>query len=125
MQQSKAQAIPHIHPCFPNCAILRVIVTGCFLMSAAGCAHRTAEHAPAPSKPPAIEKHLSPDATQAPHVEQPDKPRGVERKSKEKKSTAATDKIPDKRLEQPEESSSDTFVPPPPLKPPTFGGAGG
>lgn len=125
MQQDETQAIHHPHPSLLNFARLRVIVTACFMLYASGCAHQAAERTPAPKKPPVIEKQVLPVATQAPQVEQPAKPRAVERKSKEKKSTAATDRIPGKKLEQPEEPSSDTFVPPPPLKPPTFGGAGG
>ena len=125
MQQDTTQSIPHHPPYHLIFARLRVIVPTCCLLYAAGCAHQTAERMPAPPKPPAIEKQVLPDATRAPLGDHPDKARAVERKSKEKKSTAVTDKIPDKKLEQAEEPGSDTFIPPPPLKPPTFGGAGG
>ncbi len=125
MPQDETQATHHPSPGLLNFAHPRLVVAACCLLYAAGCAHQTAERTPVPQKPPVIEKPVLPEATQAPQVEQPDKARAVERKTKEKKSTAVTDKLPDKKLEQPEEPSSDTFVPPPPLKPPTFGGAGG
>ncbi len=125
MRQDETQTNPHPDSCLLNFARLRLIVPACFLLYVAGCAHQTPDRTPAPQKPPVMEKQVSPGASQAPNVEQPEKPRAVEKKSKEKKSTAASDRIPDKKLEQLEEPSSDTFVPPPPLKPPTFGGAGG
>lgn len=125
MEQYKAQDNPRTHPCLLNFASLRVIATACFIMHAAGCAHQTAGRTPVPQKSPAMEKQAAPGAIQPSRLEQPDKARTVERKSKEKKPTASTDKIPDKKEEQPEEISSDTLIPPPPLKPPTFGGAGG
>jgi len=75
-----------------------------------------------------VEKQTSPGSSQSSRTEQSDKAKTVEKKSpvlKEKKSTASTDNSPGKKPDQSEESSTDTFAPPAPLKPPTFGGAGG
>lgn len=99
---------------------LGLIAAVCLVLHSAGCAHHAADHGPAPQKHQATDKQAPPAATQ-----QPDKARTVEKKPKEKKPAASADKASDKKLEQPEESGTDTFVPPPPLRPPAFGGAGG
>jgi len=72
-----------------------------------------------------VEKHAAPGTEPPLRTEQPDKTMAVEKKSpvqKEKKSPAAIEKNP---VKKPEEPKTDTFVPPSPVKPPTFGGAGG
>ena len=128
MHQHEIQALFHpvLHlRCFAG---LRVIATACFMMHAVGCAHQTTEQAPSSHKSPTVEKQSAPGSAQPSRLEQQDKAKTTDKKSpapKEKKSTASTDKTPGKKLEQSEESSTDTFAPPAPLKPPTFGGAGG
>jgi len=99
---------PLCHPRYH--AALGLIVTACFIMQAVGCVHQSASSAP-PSR-----------------IEQSDKAKTVEKKSpiqKEKRSAASVEKSPGKKPEQLEEPNPDAFTPPPPLKPPTFGGAGG
>jgi hypothetical protein len=69
-----------------------------------------------------------PAAAIPPSLEQSNKTKSVESKPRvprEKKSLVPAEKNLDKKLEQTQEPSSDTFAPPPPLRPPTFGGAGG
>ena len=99
------------------------------MMQVIGCAHKPAEQAPAKHKPPAAESQVPPTPQQqAPRVELPGKARPVEKKLpalKEKSLAPSTSRTPEKKLDPQEESGSDTLVPPPPLKPPTFGGAGG
>ena len=125
MQERKGSAMPHIPPVRLFIPGLRVMAPACILLLVVGCAHQTAERTPASQKSPVMEKQASPAATQPSRMEQPDKAKTVEKKSRDKKSTTSTDSTPDKKMEQPEEASADTFVPPPPLRPPTFGGAGG
>jgi hypothetical protein len=97
-----------------------LVAAVCLMLHSAGCAHHSADRGPVPQKHQTIEKQASPAATQ-----QPDKARTVEKKPKEKTPAASADKASEKKLEQPEESGTDPFVPPPPLRPPSFGGAGG
>jgi hypothetical protein len=128
MYQHEPQDIPRTAPRVRYLASLRVFATACFMMQAVGCAYQATEQTPSPHKSPTAEKPAPPGSAQPSRIEQSDKAKTVEKKSpaaKEKKSTAATDKTPGKKLDQPEESATDTFAPPPPLKPPTFGGAGG
>lgn len=109
-------------------ASLQVIAAACFMMQATGCVHRAAEEPSAPQRSRAVEKQAPSGSTQTPHVEQPEKARAAEKKSpvlKDKKSATSAGKAPGRKSDQPEESPTDTFVPPPPLKPPAFGGAGG
>jgi len=109
MRHKSPATLPHPihHPRYH--AALGLIVTACFMLQAIGCAHSTTEQTPSPSK-----------STTKGKAEQPDNTKAVE-----KKSSAATDNTPGKKQELPGKSSTDTFAPPPPLKPPTFGGAGG
>lgn len=125
MQDHKGQVFPYALPSLLTFSGLRAVAAACFIFYAFGCMHQPVERTSAPTKSPAMEKQASPGARQPSRLEQPDKARTVEKKSKEKKSAASTDTMPGKKLEQEEESSADTLVPPPPLKPPTFGGAGG
>ena len=104
---------------------LRIFATTCFMMQAVGSIQQTAEHTSTPSKSPGVEKHATPDTGQPSRMEQSDKTKSVEKKppaQKEKKSPVVIEKNP---IKKPEEPKTDTFAPPPPLKPPTFGGAGG
>ncbi len=102
-----------------NLAHLRLVLTACFLMQATGCVHGTAEQAPAPRKSPIAEKQAVP-AQQPQRTEQFEKAKAVE-----KKPAALQEKKPGKKPEQSDESIPDLLAPPPPLKPPNFGGAGG
>lgn len=125
MHPHQPQGLPRTAPRLRYFSSLRVFATACFMMQAVGCIHQTAERAPAPSKSPGVEKSAAPDAGQPSRLEQSDKTQAVEKKlplQKEKKSPVAIEKNP---VKKPERSSTDTFAPPPPLKPPTFGGAGG
>lgn len=95
------------------------LVATCFIVQTVGCLHHAPEQTSSPDKPAA--EIPSPP-------EQPGKTKSVESKprvSREKKSLAPAEKQFDKKLKQPQEPSTDTFAPPPPLRPPTFGGAGG
>lgn len=96
-------------------AALGLLVTACFMLQVIGCAHSTTEQTPSPSK-----STTKGSSQQPARAGQPDSTKAVE-----KKSSAAADSTPGKKLEQSEKSNPDTFAPPPPLKPPTFGGAGG
>ena len=98
---------------------LRFLIVTCFIVQTAGCLHHAPEQTSSPHKPAAA-------IPSSP--EQPGKTKSVESKprvSREKKSLVPAEKNQDKKLEQTQEPSTDTFVPPPPLRPPTFGGAGG
>ena len=138
MHQHKSQTLPP-HPALYARCCLRLFVVTVFMLLAVGCLHQPPEQ-PTPSRTiPAVEKRTTPASTPSvpsagspaqpqPRVEQPDKSKTGEKKSpntKEKKATASTDRGPSKKLERAEEPSADTFAPPPPTKPPTFGGAGG
>jgi hypothetical protein len=106
---------------------LRVLATAYFMVHAVGCVHQPTEQMPSPHKSPTLEKPSSPVSAPS-RIEQPDRAKTVEKKPstlKEKKSTASAEKKPGKKPEQPEEPDTDTFTPPPPLRPPIFGGAGG
>lgn len=130
--------MPHIEPMTPPHALpnpgdltnLRLALTACFLMQAAGCVHGTAEQAPAPTKPSNVGKQAAPaSAVSAPPGGPPQQPAHAEQfekaKTAERKLPAIKEKKSDKKSEQSQESNTDEFIPPPPLKPPTFGGAGG
>lgn len=111
-----------------HAAVFRALAAACFVMQAAGCAHEAAERPAPPQKSRAGEKPSAPAAPQAPRAEQTDKSKTAEKKpavSREKKPAASADRPSGRKPEQAEESSADTFAPPPPLRPPTFGGAGG
>lgn len=98
---------------------LRFLVVTCFIVQTVGCLHRAPEQTSSPHKPA---------AAIPPPPEQPNKAKSVESKprvSREKKSLVPAEKNPDKKLEQTQDPNTDIFVPPPPLRPPTFGGAGG
>lgn len=125
MQEHKGQVLPYILPSLLTFSGFRLIGAACFILYTVGCVHQPVERTSAPKPPPTIEKQASPNVTQPPRVDQPDKAKSVEKKSKGRKSAASTDTTPGKKLEQEEESGADTLVPPPPLRPPTFGGAGG
>ena len=128
MHQHELQASPYTTPLLRCFASLRVLATACFMMQAVGCVHQSADHAPSPQKSPTVEKQASPNAAQPSRMEQSDKAQTIDKKSsiqKEKRSAASTEKNPGKKPEQPEEQNPEAFTPPPPLKPPTFGGAGG
>lgn len=128
MHQYELQGSPYTTPRFRYFASLRVLATACFMMHAVGCVHQSANQAPSAPKSPTVEKQASPSAAQPSRMEQSDKSKTIEKKSsiqKEKRSTASAEKNPGKKPEQPEEQSPEVFTPPPPLKPPTFGGAGG
>lgn len=106
-------------------ASLSFLVVTCFIVQTAGCMMRATEQTSSPPKSSTTDKQ--PVAT--PHPADPSgKAKSVEKKTpiaKEKKSPASAETKPGKKPEQPAESSADTFAPPPPLRPPTFGGAGG
>ena len=126
--QHEPQLIPSTVLHLRYSASLRLLATAYFMMHAVGCVHQPAEQTTSPHKSPAMEKPASPASIQPSHIEQPDKTKSAEKKPallKEKKSTASAEKKLDKGPEQPEEPNPDTFAPPPPLKPPKFGGAGG
>jgi flagellum-specific peptidoglycan hydrolase FlgJ len=109
-------------------ASLRVLATAYFMMHAIGCVHQSTEQTSSSHKSPTVEKPASPVSTQPPRIEQLGKTKSAEKKPstlKEKKSTASAEKSPNEKPEQPEEPDTDTLVPPPPLRPPIFGGAGG
>jgi hypothetical protein len=98
---------------------LRFLVVTCFIVQIVGCMHHATEQTSSPHKPAAAIPSPS---------EQPSKTKSVESKPRvprEKKPSVAAEKYPDKKPEQPQEPSTDTLVPPPPLRQPTFGGAGG
>lgn len=101
----------------------------CCLLQAPGCMHRPPEPttpAPQPTtadKPGAFRPTAGPQA-----VEQSEKDKPSDKRpsaQKEKKTAVSAEKKPGKQPEQPNESGPDMPAPPPPLKPPTFGGAGG
>lgn len=121
--------MPHPAPPFRYLAGFHVLATACVMMQVIGCAHRPAEQTPAAHKPPTAGTQVPPSSQQqSPRVEHPGKAKTVEKKPpalKEKKAGSSTSTPSDRKLEQPEGAGSDTFIPPPPLKPPTFGGAGG
>lgn len=125
VHSGRAPGNPAALSCFPNRAGLGLLAVVCLVLHSTGCAHQPADHGPVPQKPHAIEKQAPPAATQQPRIEQPDKAKTAEKKSREKKPVASPDKASDTKPEQPTESSTDTFVPPPPQRPPSFGGAGG
>jgi len=117
--QHESQTIP---PTVRQCryyAGIRVLATAYFMMHTAGCVHHPTEQTPSSHKSPAMEKSASPASAPA-RIEQPGKAKIVE-----KKPATLIEKKSDKKPEQPEEPGTDTFTPPPPLRPPIFGGAGG
>ena len=106
-------------------ASLSFLVATCFIVQTIGCMHQAPEQTPSPRKSSTTDKQ--PSVTQR-SADPSGKAKSVERRipvAKEKKSPASSEAQPDAKLEQPEESNADTFAPPPPLRPPTFGGAGG
>jgi hypothetical protein len=106
---------------------LRVLATAYFMVHTVGCVHQSTEHTPSSHKSPTMEKPASP-ASAPSRIEQSDRAKTVEKKPatlKEKKSAASAEKKAGKKPEQPEEAGTDTLTPPPPLRPPIFGGAGG
>ena len=107
---------------------LRLLFT-CCLLQAPGCLHRPPEPATPASKPTTADKPGASQPTAGPQtVEQSEKDKPSDKRpsaQKEKKTAVSAEKKPTKRPELPDESISDTLAPPPPLKPPTFGGAGG
>jgi hypothetical protein len=129
MHQHTPDDIPHQAPTFRYQAGFHVLATACVMMQMFGCIHRPDEQTPATHKPPTAGTQVPPSPKQQPpRVEQPDKAKTVEKKSpslKEKKSAPLTLTPSGKKPEQTEGAGSDTLIPPPPLKPPTFGGAGG
>jgi hypothetical protein len=109
---------------------LRMIAAACVMVQAIGCAHQTAERTPAAPPSRMVDTPASPTPVQPSRTEPPDRARAVEKKTpvvKDKQSTATSDRVPERKLESPNESGTgiETLAPPPPLKPPTFGGAGG
>lgn len=120
---------------FPACSLswlrhhldagLRFLAATCFIVQTVGCLHHTSEQTAPPHKPVTADK---PAVAIPLPLEQPNKTKSVESKPRvlrEKKALVPAEKNPDKKLDQTQESSPDIFVPPPPLRPPTFGGAGG
>ncbi len=104
---------------------LRFLAVTCFIVQTVGCLHHTPEQTTLPHKPATTGK---PAAVIPSPPDQPDKTKSVESKprvSREKKSLVPAEKYPDKKPEQSQDPSTDTLVPPPPLRQPTFGGAGG
>jgi cell division protein FtsN len=106
-------------------ASLNFLAATCFIVQTIGCMHQVPEQTSSPSKSSSTGKQ--PVATSHP-ADMSSKVKSVEKRTpvtKEKRSPAATDAKPDTKPEQPEEPNADAFAPPPPLRPPTFGGAGG
>jgi hypothetical protein len=107
-------------------ASLNFFVATCFLVQTIGCVHQAAEQRSSPRKSSTTDGQ--PAATPQP-LDPSGKPKSAEKKTsvaKEKKSPASVEAKPGKKQEQSEEEpNADTFAPPPPLRPPTFGGAGG
>jgi hypothetical protein len=99
------------------------------LLQIAGCLHQPPEPAPSAPKPTTADKpKISGPAAAPQRVEQPEKDKLSEKKpsvQKEKKAAVSTEKKPIRKPEQPGEAELDMPAPPPPLRPPTFGGAGG
>jgi hypothetical protein len=93
----------------------------CCLLQAPGCMHRPEPASPAP-KPATAEKPGTSRPAGSQAAEQSEKKPSAQ---KEKKTAVSSEKKPGKKPEQPEESGQDMPAPPPPLRPPTFGGAGG
>ena len=130
-------------PSRPSPGQHRLFTTGlrflfaCCLLQTPGCLFRPSEPvSPAPkpatadkpgtSHPAAGPQTIEPSQPQ--RAEQPEKGKLSEKKPsvlKEKKAAVSAEKKPTKKPEQPSEAELDMPVPPPPLKPPTFGGAGG
>jgi len=107
-------------------ASLSFLVATCFIVQTIGCMHHASEQTSSPRKSSTTDKQ--PASTQRSADPSDNKAKSVERRipvAKEKKSPASSEAKPDTKLEQPEESNADAFAPPPPLRPPTFGGAGG
>lgn len=130
MLQRQVPAVPATSLHLRLIAPLWAIATACLVMQAVGCTHPGSERTAFPPQPRAVEKQAAPGAGQPSRLEQLDRTKAVEKKSpatREKKSAVPTEKSPEKKLESTGESgtSTDTLTPPPPLKPPTFGGAGG
>lgn len=98
---------------------LRFLVMTSFIVQTVGCLHHAPEQTSSPHKP-AASVPSSP--------EQSNKTKSVESKPRattEKKPSVSAEKYPNKKPAQPPEPNTDTLAPPPPLKPPIFGGAGG
>jgi hypothetical protein len=125
MRQNEPHVSAPVTPPMRYFASLSMIATTYVMMHALGCAHQSADHASPGPKSTTVEKQLPSGSAQPRRLEQSDKPKAVEKKLKEKKATASTEKAPGKKPEQPDESGSDSLAPPAPLKPATFGGAGG
>jgi len=121
-----------VHPEFPFHPSLgqhRLFTTGlrflfaCYLLQTVGCLH----HQPEPTTP-ASKPGTSSPAAGPQRAEQSEKDKLSEKRpsaQKEKKTATSAEKKPSKKPDQPDESVPDMPAPPPPLKPPTFGGAGG
>ena len=107
-------------------ASLSFLVATCFIVQTIGCMHHATEQTPSPRKSSTTDKQ--PSVTQRSADPSGNKAKSVEKRipaAKEKKSPASAEVQLDTKPEQPEESNADVFAPPPPLRPPTFGGAGG
>lgn len=101
------------------------LIVTCFIVQTVGCLHHAPEQTSSPHKPATTDK---PAAAIPSPPEQPNKTKPVESKprvSRERKPVVSDAKNPDMKLEQAQEPSTDTLTPPPPLRQPTFGGAGG
>ena len=105
-------------------------------VQAMGCAFPWTQRASSPDKPAQSDTRQPSGSVAVPPAggaspapsEQPDKTQPAEKKAsglKEKKPAATVGKTPKKKSSPPEEASSEAPAPPVPLKPPTFGGAGG
>jgi hypothetical protein len=110
---------------------LRLFVAAVFMLQGTGCLHTASEQKPAQRKSSTVEKQAPSSPTSSPgpaRIEPSEKPKTVEKKApamKEKKPAVSAEKGPDRKQGQADETNPDIFVPPPPTKPPTFGGAGG
>lgn len=95
-----------------------------------GCAHRREVQFAAPSVPQAVDTQNATDSGRSPRPAGGEKPRAAEHKllpAKEKSSAIPVGKGSEKKQEPSDRVLTDTdpLAPPPPLKPPTLGGAGG
>jgi len=111
----------HGAPSLPSLADARLLKTSlsligvCFIAQALGCAHQTTEPASPTHKPSVLEKRGASSPADASQSVKPATQRQPVQKEKK----------PGNQPESSQEPTTDTFIPPPPLKPPTFGGAGG
>jgi hypothetical protein len=109
----------------------------CCLLQTPGCLHRPSEPPPPAPKPASADKPDIGRPTMQPAAIEPARQQGVEQSEKdklsekkpsaqkEKKTAVSSEKKPARKTEQSDESGQDMPAPPPPLRPPTFGGAGG